>query len=87
MLPGSRDSAISCLCWVGEQRDNLRLFSGGFDGSITEWNLDSLGKKSTQASFGGAIWSIASVKRGKGTDLGELRLVSCENNNARVSFG
>ena len=35
-----------------------RLFSGGLDGMLTEWDLTTLCAVHTSDSFGGAVWSM-----------------------------
>ena len=59
-IPGKENSAISCLAWTFDKSSGRwRLFSGGLDGLLTEWDLTELQLGSVSDSFGGAIWSLA----------------------------
>lgn len=58
--PGKENSAISCLAWTFDKSSrSWRLFSGGLDGLLTEWDLTTLQAGTVSDSFGGAIWSLA----------------------------
>lgn len=59
-IPGKENSAISCLAWTFDKSTGRwRLFSGGLDGLLTEWELTSLQASTVSDSNGGAIWSLA----------------------------
>ena len=59
-IPGKERSAISSLAWTYEPPSGQwRLFSGGLDGLLTEWDLKALRPRSVLDSFGGAVWSLA----------------------------
>ena len=59
-IPGKENSAISCLAWTFDKSSGRwRLFSGGLDGLLTEWDLTSLQASTVSDSNGGAVWSLA----------------------------
>ncbi len=59
-IPGRDESSISCLAWVADPKGGSpRLFSGGLDGDIVEWDLRARKPKAVTSSFGGAVWGIA----------------------------
>ena len=59
-FPGREKAADSCLAWTKEKSTGQwRLFSGGLDGLITEWDLSALRVKAVSDSYGGAVWSLA----------------------------
>lgn len=67
-LMGSRDMALTSLAWLQEPTTGLwRLFSGGLDGSLTEWDLLARQPKHRADALGGAVWSMAArpVSEGK----------------------
>ena len=58
-IPGRKHAALSCLAWTQEKSSGRwRLFSGGLDGVLTEWDLEALRPGSISDSFGGAVWSL-----------------------------
>ena len=60
VIPGKKDSCISCLAWVKDPLDKTEaLISGGLDGVLTEWDLTMKIPKHLGDSFGGAVWDIA----------------------------
>lgn len=61
-IPGRDDSVISSLVWcqsISRSCSSGRLFSGGLDGSISEWDLVSLRQKTVVEAIGGSIWQMA----------------------------
>ncbi|KAI5623877.1 U3 small nucleolar RNA-associated protein 4-like, partial [Silurus asotus] len=73
VIPGRESRATESLAWVGE-----RLFSGGLNGEIVEYDLDNHKVKYTLDAYGGPIWSIASNKQG--THLA----VGCEDGTVKL---
>ena len=60
VLWGSKDLAITGLAWMREpSTGKWRLFSGGLDGSLVEWDLLERKASSWTDAIGGAVWSIA----------------------------
>ena len=58
-IPGKEQAAISSLAWTFDTISmSWRLFSGGLDGLLTEWDLVTLRAISVTDSFGGAVWSL-----------------------------
>ena len=58
-IPGKEQAAISSLAWTFDTTSmSWRLFSGGLDGLLTEWDLVTLRAISVTDSFGGAVWSM-----------------------------
>ncbi|KAK9820486.1 hypothetical protein WJX72_010807 [[Myrmecia] bisecta] len=59
-IPGSESAAITCLGWVRDRVTGCwRLFSGGLDGTLIEWDIQAQRSKHVADSYGGAIWSFA----------------------------
>ena len=59
-IPGRKHAALSSLAWTQERSSGRwRLFSGGLDGLLTEWDLGALRPGPISDSFGGAVWSLA----------------------------
>lgn len=48
------------MLWIEDAVSGHRLFTGGYDGTILEWDIASGDVKASLTSFGGAIWSLAS---------------------------
>ncbi|KAK9517314.1 hypothetical protein VZT92_025197 [Zoarces viviparus] len=71
VIPGQDGRAVEALCWVGR-----RLFSGGLNGEITEYDLENLRPRYTVEAYGGPIWTIS----GKGT----LLAVGCEDGTVKM---
>lgn len=59
VIPGQDSRAVEALCWVDQ-----RLFSGGLNGEITEYDLENLKPRYTVAAYGGPIWTISSNNQG-----------------------
>ena len=58
-IPGKDHAAVSSLAWTFDNVSlTWRLFSGGLDGLLTEWDLVALRPSSVSDSFGGAVWSL-----------------------------
>lgn len=52
--------ALTSLAWLQEHTTGLwRLFSGGLDGSLTEWHLLERRCKQRTDALGGAVWAVA----------------------------
>lgn len=67
-LVGHRDMAITSLAWLQEPTTRLwRLFSGGLDGSLTEWDLLARRPKHRTDALGGAVWAMATRPTEEGT--------------------
>nr|XP_057931377.1 U3 small nucleolar RNA-associated protein 4 homolog [Doryrhamphus excisus] len=73
IIPGCEGKGIATLCWVGQ-----RLFSAGFSGEITEYDLENLQAKYTVDAYGGPIWAISC--NGEGT----LLAVACEDGTVKI---
>ena len=59
-IPGKEEAALSSLAWARDPvAGTERLFSGGLDGVLTEW--DVRGRRSLRSgdSYGGAVWALA----------------------------
>lgn len=63
------------MLWIEDTAGSPRLITGGYDGTILEWDIASSDIKTSLTSFGGAIWSMAScaVKGG----MKEVEYASC----------
>lgn len=60
VCPGKQDAAISSLVWCNSgSSERGRLFSGGLDGLITEWDLKTLRPGESVDSHGGSVWHLA----------------------------
>jgi WD40 repeat protein len=54
------------MAWVQDPVDGShRLFTGGMDGTLTEWDLNSRRAKHVGDSYGGAVWAIAAEPPGQ----------------------
>ncbi|XP_077568215.1 U3 small nucleolar RNA-associated protein 4 homolog [Stigmatopora nigra] len=73
VIPSRDGAGIETLCWVGQ-----RLFSAGFNGEITEYDLENLQPKSTLDAYGGPIWTICS------NTAGTLLAVGCEDGTVKI---
>ena len=52
--------ALTSLAWLQEPTTGTwRLFSGGLDGSLTEWDLLARRPKHRTDALGGAVWAMA----------------------------
>lgn len=60
-LAGSRELALTCLAWLRDESllSDWRLFSGGLDGSLTEWDIAGRKPKQRTDALGGAVWGMA----------------------------
>lgn len=59
-IAGREHAALSSLVWTQETSSGrYRLFSGGLDGLLTEWDPEALRPGTSSDSFGGAVWSLA----------------------------
>ena len=58
-IPGKDHASVSSLAWTYDKVSmTWRLFSGGLDGLLTEWDLVASRPSSVSDSFGGAVWSL-----------------------------
>lgn len=56
---------MSALAWVLDPIDGApRLFAGGLDGALTEWDGRTGRSLRTDDSFGGAVWALAAEPAG-----------------------
>ncbi|XP_013420051.1 U3 small nucleolar RNA-associated protein 4 homolog [Lingula anatina] len=53
IIPGQDDRSVEALVWCQQ-----RLFSGGLQGDITEYDLMQLSHKGTHPSNAGAVWCL-----------------------------
>ena len=54
------------MAWAQDPVDGSeRLFTGGLDGALTEWDLRTRRPIHVGDSFGGAIWAMAAEPRGQ----------------------
>ena len=54
------ESALTSLAWVRDAGSKAwRLFSGGLDGQLLEWDLQGRRPKCSTDSYGGAVWAMA----------------------------
>ncbi len=57
---------MSCMAWAQDPVDGSeRLFTGGLDGALTEWDLRTRRPRHVGDSFGGAVWAMAAEPRGQ----------------------
>ncbi|GAB5582416.1 U3 small nucleolar RNA-associated protein 4 homolog [Prionailurus iriomotensis] len=71
---GHESRATEALCWAKGQR----LFSGGLNGEIIEYDLQALNIKYAMDAFGGPIWSMAV------SPCGSQLLVGCEDGSVKL---
>lgn len=65
-LPGREEACLSCMAWAQDPVDGSeRLFTGGLDGALTEWDLRTRQPRHVGDSFGGAVWALAAEPRGQ----------------------
>ncbi len=65
-LPGREEASLSCMVWAQDPVDGSeRLFTGGLDGAVTEWDLRTRRPRHVGDSFGGAVWAMAAEPRGQ----------------------
>ena len=65
-LPGRVEASLSCMAWAQDPVDGSeRLFTGGLDGALTEWDLRTRQPRHVGDSFGGAVWALAAEPRGQ----------------------
>lgn len=78
IIPGCNGTSVESLDWC-----KGRLFTGGLNAEITEWNLKSLCPKATLDSFGGAVWCLAvnhtRTQLAAGCEDGSVRLFDVTN--------
>nr|XP_022336993.1 U3 small nucleolar RNA-associated protein 4 homolog [Crassostrea virginica] len=60
VIPGSESKSIETLCWQGE-----RLYSGGLDGDVVEYDLKKLEPKASASSNAGPVWCLTTDSHGK----------------------
>lgn len=84
-IPGRKHAAISSLAWTREgSSGRWRLFSGGLDGALTEWDLEASSSGSVSDSFGGAVWSLA-AEPGQSSEGSSHRVaVACDDGALRI---
>ena len=59
-IAGREEAALSCLAWARDPIDGAeRLFSGGLDGALTEWDVRGRRALRSGDSYGGAVWALA----------------------------
>lgn len=62
-LPGHRDACLTCVALVDEEEGKggltSRLFSGGLDGALLEWDVEQRQAGPAADSLGGAVWQLA----------------------------
>ena len=62
-MPGHKDSCLTCVALVDEEDSKSgvtsRLFSGGLDGALLEWDVEHLRTHAAADSLGGAVWQLA----------------------------
>lgn len=73
VIPGRDGRAVESLCWVGR-----RLFSGGLNGEVTEYDLENLRPRYSVEAYGGPVWSISSNSQGT------LLAVGCEDGTVKM---
>ncbi|XP_072278682.1 U3 small nucleolar RNA-associated protein 4 homolog [Pyxicephalus adspersus] len=74
IIPGDEKRSTESICWV----PGGRLFSGGLNGDIIEYDLERLCVKYSVNGFGGPIWNI--VPSPCGTQLA----VACEDGSVKL---
>lgn len=67
-LPGHRDACLTCMAMVDEEEGgkgglSSRLFSGGLDGALVEWDVEQRRAGPAADSLGGAVWQLAPEPR------------------------
>jgi U3 small nucleolar RNA-associated protein 4 len=89
-IPGHKDSCLTCLALVdeeeGKQGLTSRLFSGGLDGALREWDAERRRQAGVAAdSLGGAVWQLALEPRACLTAEKNVRLAAaCDDGCARI---
>lgn len=73
IIPGQEDRTVEHLGWC-----NKRLFSGGLNGEIIEWDLEKLQPKYNEDSNGGPVWCF------RFNHLKTLLAVGCEDGSIRM---
>ncbi|XP_075393503.1 U3 small nucleolar RNA-associated protein 4 homolog [Tenrec ecaudatus] len=73
-FPGHESRSTEALCWAKGQR----LFSGGLNGEIVEYDLQALDIKYSVDAFGGPIWSLAA------SPSGSQLLIGCEDGSVKL---
>lgn len=62
-IPGHKDSCLTCVALVDEEEGKggltSRLFSGGLDGALVEWDVEQRRAGPAADSLGGAVWQLA----------------------------
>ncbi|KAK9835700.1 hypothetical protein WJX74_006180 [Apatococcus lobatus] len=59
-FPGQDGASLTCLAWAHDTLDDSwRLFSGGLNGQLLEWDFHSRAPQHACDSFGGAVWGLA----------------------------
>ncbi|GMH38641.1 hypothetical protein BSKO_06525 [Bryopsis sp. KO-2023] len=81
VIPGRKGAAISSLLWAKGGKGRWRLLSGGLDGFIVEWDLQTLDVKTSETAHGGAVWGMA-MKTSK--DGEQLLAAACDDGSVRV---
>ncbi|CAL8461915.1 g1446 [Coccomyxa elongata] len=85
-LPGREEASVSCMAWAQDPVDGSeRLFTGGLDGALTEWDLRTRRPRHVGDSFGGAVWAMAAEPRGQMKEGDAPRVaVACDDGVLRV---
>lgn len=69
--------ALTSLAWLQEPiTRQWRLFSGGLDGSLTEWHIPGRRPKQRTDALGGAVWAM-SARPPSGGILVNLSIAIC----------
>lgn len=67
-LPGQRDACLTCVALVDEEEGGKggltsRLFTGGLDGALVEWDVEQRRAGPAADSLGGAVWQLVPEPR------------------------
>ncbi|KAL4423732.1 hypothetical protein ABPG75_001033 [Micractinium tetrahymenae] len=67
-LPGHRDACLTCVALVDEEEGGKggltsRLFTGGLDGALVEWDVEQRRAGPAADSLGGAVWQLVPEPR------------------------
>lgn len=73
VIPGQEGRTVEHVVWL-----NQRLFTGGLNGEIIEWDLERLQPLYTQDSYGGPVWCL------KFSFSGKYLAAGCEDGSIRV---
>ncbi|KAK9825655.1 hypothetical protein WJX81_005809 [Elliptochloris bilobata] len=88
-IPGRDNASLTSLAWLRDSEPGgdvaWRLFSGGLDGELVEWDLAQRRPLATSDSLGGAVWALA-VEPVEGAEAGSSPRVAaaCDDGCVRV---